>query len=296
MSGFSSEWLALREPADLRARDPALVEALAGILAARLAEGSHRAGALAVVDLGCGTGSNLRAMAPKLGPRQAWTLVDNDRTLLAAAREALSAWADRSETLAEQLVLEKGGRAITVSFAACDLSADLGRILDPTPDLVTAAALFDLVAQDWLDRFAATVAASGAIFYTALSYDGFEEWQPPHPADAALQAAFLAHQARDKGFGAALGPDATAALARAFGRAGYAVRTAASPWRLGREDEGLIRQLRDGKARAVAETGLVPAEAIAAWTGARSAPGTGAVVGHLDLLAAPGSAADEHPP
>ena len=31
-----------------------------------------------VVDLGCGTGSNLRATAPLLGAEQHWTLVDYD--------------------------------------------------------------------------------------------------------------------------------------------------------------------------------------------------------------------------
>ena len=55
MSGFSADWLTLREPADHRARNPALVEALARHLGGR---------AVRVTDLGCGTGSNLRALAP----------------------------------------------------------------------------------------------------------------------------------------------------------------------------------------------------------------------------------------
>ena len=37
---------------------------------------------LRIVDLGCGTGSNLRALAPLLGPRQHWRLVDYDADLL----------------------------------------------------------------------------------------------------------------------------------------------------------------------------------------------------------------------
>jgi SAM-dependent methyltransferase len=290
MTGFSSEWLALREPADHAARVSALIDALAAALAER------SMGDIAVVDLGCGTGSNLRALAPHLGPCQTWTLVDNDPALLETARMVLAAWADRAEARGAHLVLEKDGRQIRVAFSAADLSADPAAILDPAPDLVTAAALFDLVSAGWLGRFAEAVADSGAVFYTALSYDGREVWQPPHPADAAMQAAFLAHQAGDKGFGAALGPGATAALAELFGRRGYAVRTAPSPWRLGPEDRGLIAQLKDGKAAAVAETGLVPRDAVTAWAAARHAPDTTALIGHEDLLAVPGSATREHTP
>jgi SAM-dependent methyltransferase len=290
MTGFSGEWLALREPADHAARDSTLVDALAAALAV------HASGDIAVVDLGCGTGSNLRALAPHLGPLQAWTLIDNDPALLGSARTVLAAWADRAEARGSHLLLKKDGRQIRVTFSAADLAAEPAAILDPAPDLVTAAALFDLVSVGWLGRFAEAVAASGAVFYTALSYDGTEVWHPPHPADAAMQAAFLAHQAGDKGFGAALGPGATAALAEAFGRRGYAVRTAPSPWRLGPDDRSLIAQLKDGKAGAVAETGLVPRDVVTAWAAARHAPDTTALIGHADLLAVPRSAAGEHPP
>ncbi len=292
MTGFSSDWLALREPADHRARDRGLAEALASLLAAR----SGGTGSVGVVDCGCGTGSNLRALAPRLGPSQEWTLVDHDPALLAAARTALADWADGAAEHGAQLLLETGGRRIRVTFLSADLAADPAAILPPAPDLVTAAALFDLVSSAWIDRFADAVAATGAFFHTALSYDGTEAWLPPHPADAAMRAAFLAHQAGDKGFGEALGPGATAALEAAFARRGYAVRTAASPWRLGPEDRALIARLRDGQAQAVAETGLVPGAAIAAWAEARGRPDTTAVIGHRDLLAWPDSAPGEHPP
>lgn len=292
MTGFSSKWLALREPADHRARDVGLVEALASALAARLPGNRVQT----VIDLGSGTGSNLRALAPSLGPHQTWTLIDNDPALLAVARTALAAWADRSEEDGADLVMAVGGQHIRVAFATADLNADPAGILGPAPDLVTAAALFDLVSAGWIDRFAEATAASRALFYTALTYDGVETWHPPHPADAAMQGAFLAHQAGDKGFGAALGPGATAVLKAAFRQRGYGVRTASSPWRLEPDDSDLIAQLKDGKAQAVAETGLVQGEVVAAWAVARGAPGTTALIGHRDCLAVPGSMPDEHSP
>ena len=69
-----------------------------------------------------------------------------------------------------------------------------------------------------------------------LTYDGDQRWTPEHAADAAMAAAFHAHQARDKGFGAAAGPNAADALAEAFPNAGYGVQKGDSAWRLGKDD------------------------------------------------------------
>lgn len=278
MSGFSADWLALREAADHRSRDPAL--------AARLAAHLDPRDPVEVVDIGCGTGSNLRALAPVLGPRQSWRLVDYDPLLLAAAREALVAWADRSSEAAGVLSLVKGDRTIAVAFDRRDLAADLEGVLDPAPDLLTAAAFFDLASPAFIARTAQAVARSGAAFYTVLTYDGVDDWRPPHPADEAVVAAFHAHQGGDKGFGPAAGPRATAALDAAFLASGYAVETARSPWRLAAGDADLIRELAIGFAGAVRETGHVSEAEVSAWLDARLA-GAECLVGHDDLLALP---------
>lgn len=282
MSGFSADWLSLREPADHRARNPALVAALAGHLSGRLGDRAVR-----VTDLGCGTGSNLRALAPRLGPVQHWHLVDHDPALLAAARTRLSAWAETAEGDGADLVLEAGGRRIRVSVREADLVRDPAAVLDTAPDLVTAAALFDLASEAWIRRFAAAVAGRGCSFYTALTYDGAEAWEPPHPADAAMLEAFHAHQAGDKGFGPAAGPGATAALRAAFEGAGYGVRVGDSPWRLGAADAALVRELAKGAAAAVRETGRVPEAVVEDWLGSRLA-GAACSIGHTDLVALPG--------
>ncbi|MFE1599585.1 methyltransferase domain-containing protein [Methylobacterium sp. ID0610] len=278
MTGFSAAWLALREPADHAARDPGLMAALGRALA-------ERPGPLRVVDLGCGTGSNLRALAPHLPAEQHWCLVDHDPALLTAARAALADWADHAAGDGDDLVLRRDGRVLRVRCRVHDLAAGLP--LDPAalPDLVTAAALFDLVSEDWIAAASRAVAAAGAAFYTALTYDGREAWTPPHPADAALQAAFLAHQARDKGFGPAAGPRATDILDRAFARSGYATTRAESPWRI--VAGPLLDALAEGKAAAVRATGLAPEGQVEAWRTARAAPGCAAVIGHADLLALP---------
>ncbi len=279
MSGFSADWLALREPADHRARNPDLLVALQRRFAGR--------DTLSVVDLGCGAGSNIRALAPALPRRQRWRLVDHDRALLGVARERIARWGEVREDAGSELKVTREGRDLTVAFQEADLAADLDGALAGAPHLVTAAALFDLVSPAWIERCVEAVVAQGAVFYTVLTYNGTETWHPPHPADAAIRAAFHAHQGGDKGFGPAAGPRATDALAEAFSRAGYRVRSADSPWRLGAGDRALIAELAEGTARAVRETGRVPETEIASWREARLADAT-CVVGHTDLLAFPG--------
>jgi SAM-dependent methyltransferase len=281
MSGFDPSWLALREPVDHRSRDRALL--------AKLARKVGRRDGVSVLDLGCGAGSNLRALAPLLPQAwQSWTLVDNDATLLEAASEALEDWADDSEVFGEELILEKGDKRLTVDLRKLDLGAEIDMALDWRPDLVTASALFDLISEEWMLAFAIGVARRKLCFYTSLTYDGREEWRPSHPLDARVNAAFHAHQHRDKGFGPAAGPAATAALGRAFLAAGYAVETGQSPWRLGPADAALIAELAKGVAGAVGETGELTPEEVAAWLAAHTAPGASCLIGHEDLLALPG--------
>jgi len=276
MSGFSPEWLALREPADVRARDPDLLMALATHLAGR--------DRIDVVDLGCGTGANIRTTAPALGPVQAWTLVDFDPVLLEAARASLLAWADEASENGESIALKKAGRAISVRFRQADLMQNLEGVIGGRPDLVTASALFDLCSVDFIRRTARAVAAEGAAFYTVLTYDGVQTWTPAHPADADMTAAFNAHQETDKGFGSAAGPAAPEALALAFRGQGYGVQEASSPWRIDGSEQALIDMLADGFAAAVAEIGRLAPDVIADWLSVRR---SGSVVGHTDTLALP---------
>lgn len=82
MSGdFTADWLTLREPADLDARDVKLL--------GRLASLCDELSINKAVDLGCGTGSTWRAMPPALADGLRWTLADRDTRLLDEARHRL---------------------------------------------------------------------------------------------------------------------------------------------------------------------------------------------------------------
>ena len=133
------------------------------------------------------------------------------------------------------------------------------------------------------------LAAAGVGLYAALSYDGALAGEPALPGDAAAREAFNAHQRRDKGLGPALGPAAAGALAEALAERGFAVRVAASPWRLGPGRRRLQAGADRGVAAAAGEAGMADA---AAWGQARRAASgaTDCSVGHVDVLALPAGA------
>lgn len=273
MNRFSAEWLALREPADHAARSTRLTATIADVLPS--------AYDLAVLDLGAGTGSNARYLAPRLTchRRQHWLLVDHDASLLARGEHELAGnhASYRIET-----------RKIDIASIADDVVASLfeGR------GLVTASALLDLVSDRWLRAIAGMCAANRAAALFALTYDGSIECRPEHAGDALIRDLVNTHQRRDKGFGGqALGPDAAAAAERALSAAGYAVRRDRSDWNLSPDAGALQRALIDGWADAAIETAPDCRAALDEWRWARLAhvdAGASTIrVGHEDIAAWP---------
>lgn len=276
---FSPEWLTLREPVDHRSRARVLLEQL----------GAHlgKQDPVTIYDLGTGLGSNLRAISPFLPARQKWVLVDYDPVLLSAASEAIAQWADFARGTTNGLESVKDGRELHIELKRHDLAADPAPWGDTKPDLVTAAALFDLVSEKWIGRFVNALASRKIAFYTALTHDSITEWKPAHPADASMRHAFESHFGTDKGFGPSAGAKAASVMAQAFANSGYNVSTAKSPWILDDKDSALIVELANGWASAVRETNSVPESTISDWLKTRTADGTKCTVGHEDLLALP---------
>lgn len=289
MTTFSADWLALRAPFDQAARAAAAPTLGWPALAAQL----QAAGSVTtVLDLGCGTGATLRALAPQLGPQQRWRLVDHDAELLAAVPPALAAWAPaqglRLNEQGDLLVLEGAGRRIEVARCRGDLVAGLADLPWAGTQLVTASALLDLVAAPWLAALVTHCRAARAAVYWALSVDDRVTWQPADAGDALVHAAFRAHQQRDKGFGPALGGAAVAQASALLAQAGYRVAQATSDWCVaGATDPAMLAAMLQGMAAAAAEQQPADAAVVQAWRARRWAQraATRLCVGHVDLLA-----------
>lgn len=205
MSGFSPDWLALREPADAAARSAELARPFAAALPRRAL----------VVDLGAGTGSMGRWLAPFLPKDSRLLSLDGDAALLSRAN---------------------GPR----------LRRALGGAL-PRADAYVSSALIDLVSVAWLRALLRR--ARGKPVLMCLAVDGRHAAVPPHSLDGRVFAAFARHQRRWKGLGRALGPDAPEALARAT--QGWRAIVRRSDWVLTKGPlasatfEGILRAARE---------------------------------------------------
>lgn len=285
MGEFSAHWLSLREPIDHASRHRDVESIMVRDLQS-LAASQRRP--LRLLDLGCGSGSNLRAIAPllatqELGADQHWTLVDYDAGLLSHARTQLCDWAQAvvSQT-ARELVLRHQGVQLTVRFELHDLNQSIEAVLDRDVDLVTAAALFDLVSASWVERFCRHLRSP---FYTVLTFDGHMAWEPGHELDDLVVRAFGQHQATDKGLGGpALGPQASNTLARVLQESGWQISLGDSPWRVTQTDGDFYGLLMQGIASAAQETGLLSAPQTEAWLSYHGVSRC-CTIGHTDLYA-----------
>ena len=272
MSSSLSEWLALRQPADFAARS--------GTLTSLLVERLTHIRPVRILDLGTGTGSNIRYLGTRLRGEQHWLAVDKDPGLLAEA-------AERTRSLAP---------GVQVVSRTVDLGAlDSPEIFDGR-HLITASALLDLVSERWLRHLASECRRVGACALFTLIYNGRNECNPPDEDDAAVFAAFNRHQLTDKGLGGpAVGPRATDVARRVFLEAGFDVRTEPSDWQIGPDQREFQRQLIEGWASAAAEIAPDQGQTTEKWKERRLKEvesGRSRInVGHHDLLALPGSMA-----
>jgi len=269
VSSFSAQWLALREPLDAAARNASLVARLDETLSRGRAAGSR----LNVVDLGAGTGANLRYVAPLLGGLQDWLLVEKDPLLLAA-------------------MPPRQMRGVNYECRVSTLPLDLATQLEQVPltagTLVTASALLDLVSAQWLRSLAQAAAASDCSVCFALTYDGRIGCEPAEPEDGQVRELVNRHQRNDKGFGAALGPAAARTAERIFTDCGYHVHCAVSDWHIGTEHRALQHDLIEGWCRAASDAAPERAATVRDWSLRRHAH-VDAVrsvlrVGHVDMI------------
>ncbi|GGQ38937.1 hypothetical protein GCM10010279_55410 [Streptomyces mutabilis] len=198
---YAPEWLRLREPADAvaRALDPL------DPLRIRLTNLPSRADGLVVHDVGCGTGSMGRWLAPLLDAPSTGCCTTVTRTSCTSRPSPPRVRRRTSRVTAET---RRG---------------DLARL---TPDalagagLVPASALLDVLTAEEAGALAAACATAGCPALLTLSVAGRVELTPAHPLDAEITEAFNDHQRRT----GMLGPDAVATTAEAFAAHGATVR------------------------------------------------------------------------
>jgi SAM-dependent methyltransferase len=265
----SPDWLALREPADAAARATELVARVRRVLPARRPVVVH--------DLGCGTGSMARWLAPLLPGPQHWVMYDRDADLLARAAVDVPP-------------LTADGSRVTVETRQRDITR-LGQRDLGAASLITASALLDMLTAAEVERIARCCVEAGCVALLTLSVIGDISLSPSDPLDAVIASAFNEHQRRGEGDGRLLGPDAVGFAADMFARLGAEVVVAASPWQLGASEAGLSTEWFKGWVGAACEQRPELIASTHAYVEQRLADAAAGrlrvTVRHHDLLAVP---------
>jgi hypothetical protein len=269
MTSTFADWLTLREAADAAARAPELVERVREHIAARPRTVIH--------DLGSGTGSMGRWLAPRLPGPQHWIMYDRDADLL-------------ERVTASKIGTAADGAPVTFETRRGDITRLTADDLDGAC-LVTASALLDMLTLEEVERVVTACAGAGCPTLMMISVVGRVELTPPDPLDADIAEAFNAHQRRAVGGRRLLGPDAVDATVEAFGRRGARVLVRSSPWRLGPDQADLAAEWFSGWTAAACEARPELARPAAAYVSRRLADAAagrlGVVVHHDDILASP---------
>ncbi len=264
----SSDWLALRETEDARARSRDLALAAAAMLRTR---------PIVVHDLGSGTGSMMRWLAPLLPGPQEWVLHDWNARLTDHAVDGPPA-------------LDRDDIPVSVTSRVGEL-ADLQPADLSGASLVTASALLDVLTAPELHAIVDACVGVGVPTLLALSVTGEVHLDPGDARDGVVGRAFNSHQRREAGGRRLLGRYGAPIARGLFERAGWRVRTAATTWRLDDHDPRLLGEWFDGWVDAAVEQRPELRALAADYRRLRSSQlnrgALSAVIHHRDLLAWP---------
>jgi SAM-dependent methyltransferase len=209
MDGADPRYLDAKRTVDARARDRRVRDRLLAELPAEPT----------VVEAGAGTGVTVDLLAEWGVDGGRYRGVDRSPEVLATARERLRGAEGVTET-------DEGFRV-----GERDVRFERGDALTALPgadaDLLVAQAFLDLVPLSEAFDAAAAALAPGGLLYAPITFDGGTYFQPDHPDDEAITAAYHDHIDAQPGRDARAGRHAIDALHR---RPGTLLAVGASDW------------------------------------------------------------------
>ena len=201
-TGFNTDWLNERFRFDNTARSTIVENELFSHLSNK--------NKLKIVDIGSGSGSSCVYLMKKLPQDQDWTFVELNPNLAKASlirleRIALdNNWeAHRSQNT---LIIQTPDKNINIkvihaSFLELDSFLDLSAV-----DLVTAAAVFDLLSVKMLHDFLGKLLTHKVALLATINYAGMA-FQPAEVADIYFAHLYGQHMLRPRDFGQSTGPN-----------------------------------------------------------------------------------------
>ena len=154
---------------------------------------------------------------------------------------------ERGYTISEsdqQINLHRAQKSVAVqilqhSFLELETLPQLKQI-----DLLTAAAVFDLLNQSMLNQLVQTLAENQIALLSTINYEGIA-FQPTHSSDARYIQFYEDHMVRPQHFGQSLGPKTLDALIQICKDLELEFHVGDSHWQIGNEDQRMHQFLLD---------------------------------------------------
>ena len=246
------QWLAHRYACDAEARHPEIEHKF-------LAFFEQHQTALKVVDVGSGTGANVRYYFDHIPHAQEWTLIEQNGSLRDECRRSLAAfakeqgydWQERDDTFR----LADAQKTATIRLVPGRIEhieqlADLSQT-----DVVTANAVFDLLSYEHFDTLVGTLARHNVCLLATLNY--YEtSFLPFSEEDYRFTRWYHLHMKRPQPTGIAMGPDCSEEMLDVLAEHHMMIEQEGSQWHLKQHATTMHHYLLHFIEHAVAELSL----------------------------------------
>ena len=240
-TNFQEEWLAIRYPFDLAARNKEVEAAFLDYF--------YGYDELQIIDIGSGTGNNFRYWFSKLPISQSWTFVELNPLLaeisLAKAKKYLEA-SDWEVSISKNQLsasfregVQKHKKIRIQILETSFLELPFGHQLLGNPDFLMANAVFDLLTAKMFDRFAEQLIEHKIPLLSTINFVGMR-FQNPTKEDELFTNYYLQHMQRLQTFGRTLGTDCTTHATSFFKKKGQSYTLGESNWIVKKTDEKML--------------------------------------------------------
>lgn len=198
---------------------------------------------LQIVDLGSGTGANLRYYLEQFPQNQSWYCVEEDIALKVPFWEHARQMAIDLDYAIEQegelMKLTKPGHEVLIHFVHGNL-LKVDELVDLLrTDLVLANAVFDLFSKEQFATLVQVLSHHSLSMLFTLNYVGMD-FSPSTEADDHYIGQYNAHMQREQAFGRGMGPASSREMEAVLKEALAQVEVGESLWQIGNQEQVMM--------------------------------------------------------
>jgi len=247
-----------------------------------------------IVDLGSGTGANLRYYVEQFPQDQTWFCVEEDIALKVPFWEQVQKMALDLDYAIEhegvRMKLTKPGHEVLIHFVHGNL-LKVGELVDLLrTDLVLANAVFDLFSKEQFTGLVQVLSHHSLSLLFTLNYAGMD-FSTATDADDHYIEQYNAHMQREQAFGRGMGPASSREMEAVLKEALAQVEVGESLWQIGSQEQAMMSYLLGFFDGALSDWWVKEAERLAFqnWLSEKkkhvAEKALSAEVYHLDILA-----------